>query len=307
MNTELAKNELGKMKAIIQGDTFREQLSASLPRHLSPDRFARIAITAMTRTPKLLECTQASLLRCLMDLSATGLEPDGRRAHLIPYGKECTLIIDYKGLVELIRRSGDVTSLRSETVCKHDRFAWVNGEIKHEVDWRKPRGELQAVYAEARMKSGEVQTATMTIEEVERIRSRSKAGNAGPWKTDYFEMAKKTVVRRLSKMLPLSFEVADAIDRADKPIDFDASPDLRGRAKGIFEDEPKPAEKIDDSELTPADRLADEMLNRGYDEQLLRDESIAAGILPEDFEGSVLKSETGRIEKMLELVKGGAK
>ena len=90
--------------------------------------------------------------------------------------------------------------------------------------------------------------------------------------------------------------------------EYVADKDKSGRAKNIFEDEPKPAEKVeDDSDLSAADKLADEMLNRGYDEKMLRDEAIAAGILPEDFEGSVLKAETGQIEKMLELVKGGAK
>lgn len=212
---------MASMKALIQGDTFREQIEKAIPKHLSPERFLRIAITALIRTPKLAECTQASLCKCLLDLSAVGLEPDGRRAHLIPYGKECTLIIDYKGLVELIRRSGDVASIRAETVCKEDEFAWENGEVTHKVDWRKPRGEVQAVYAEAKLNTGEVQTATMTYDEVEGIRKRSKAGNNGPWKTDWSEMAKKTAVRRLSKMLPLSSEVAEHIDKVDRPIDFD--------------------------------------------------------------------------------------
>lgn len=154
-------------------------------------------------------------MKCLLDLSAAGLEPDGRRAHLIPYGNECTLIIDYKGLVELIRRSGEVVGLRAETVCEFDEFDWINGEITHKVDWRRPRGEVQAVYAEAKMKDGETQTAVMTREEVEEIRKRSRAGNNGPWVSDWSEMAKKTAVRRLSKMLPLSSEVAQNIAADD--------------------------------------------------------------------------------------------
>lgn len=235
------------MKTLIQGDAFREQIKKAIPKHLSPERFLRIAITALTRTPKLAECTQTSLCKCLLDLSAVGLEPDGRRAHLIPYGKECTLIIDYKGLVELIRRSGDVVSLRAETVCKNDDFSWENGEITHRIEWRRPRGEVQAVYAEARLKSGEVQTATMTYDEVESIRKRSKAGNNGPWKTDWPEMAKKTAVRRLSKMLPLSAEVSENIDKVDKPIDFDnmrqAETVVRESPIDPFEDaEPEPKE-----------------------------------------------------------------
>jgi recombination protein RecT len=150
-----------------------------------------------------------------MDCSALGIEPDGRRAHLIPYGTQCTLIIDYKGLVELIRRSGEVAAIRAETVCENDEFGWENGTITHRVDWRNPRGEVQAVYAEAKLTSGEVQTAVLTKDEVEGIRKRSRAGASGPWATDWSEMAKKTAIRRLSKLLPLSVEIAEAMDKDD--------------------------------------------------------------------------------------------
>lgn len=206
------------IKSLINSDAMREQFARALPKHLSPERFARVAITALTRTPKLSECTPASMMKCLLDLSAMGLEPDGRRAHLIPYGKEATLIIDYKGLVELIRRSGDVASIRAETVCEKDSFTWTNGQVNHAIDWRQPRGKVQAVYAEAVMKSGERQTAVMTFDEVEGIRKRSKAGNAGPWVTDWAEMAKKTAVRRLSKMLPLSSEIMEHVTKDDDNV-----------------------------------------------------------------------------------------
>lgn len=215
MSTEITTKKPQGLKEIINSESMRAQFALALPKHLTAERFARVAITALTRTPKLADCTPASLMKCLLDLSAMGLEPDGRRAHLIPYGTECTLIIDYKGLVELIRRSGDVISLRSETVCSKDEFAWTNGEISHSVNWREDRGEMQAVYAEAVMKSGEKQSAVMTKAEVEAIRNRSRAGKSGPWVTDFAEMAKKTVVRRLSKMLPLSNEIMRHVESDD--------------------------------------------------------------------------------------------
>jgi recombination protein RecT len=208
--------ELSTLKQTLTSEAMREQFAKALPSHLSPERFIRIALTALTRTPKLADCTQASLMRCLLDLSALGLEPDGRLAHLIPYGKDCTLIIDYKGLVDLARRSG--VTIRAEVVCEHDQFDWVNGVVTHRVDWRKPRGEVQAVYAEGSMKDGEIQTATMTREEVDAIRKRSKSGGNGPWVTDWAEMAKKTAVRRLAKMLPLSPEFRDALDKDDDKL-----------------------------------------------------------------------------------------
>ena len=210
--TQLAKKP-ASIKELISGEAFKQQLSLALPKHMTPERFSRIALTALQRTPKLADCTQASLFRCLLDLSSAGLEPDGRRAYLIPYGQECTLILSYIGLIELVRRSGNVTSIRSELVCENDEFSWENGKVTHRVEWRKPRGEMQAVYAEAVLRSGETQTAVMTKEEVDGIRKRSRSGNSGPWVTDYGEMAKKTTIRRLCKLLPLSSEITEHIDR----------------------------------------------------------------------------------------------
>jgi recombination protein RecT len=243
MSTQLTtqKNDI---KSLINSDSMREQFARALPKHLPADRFCRVAITALTRTPKLAECTPASMMKCLLDLSAMGLEPDGRRAHLIPYGKEATLIVDYRGLVELIRRSGDVVSIRSETVCERDEFSWQNGEITHRVNWREDRGKMQAVYAEAVMKSGERQTAVMTIAEVEAIRKRSRAGTSGPWVTDFPEMAKKTAVRRLSKMLPLSSEIMQHVERDDEQFSGNQLRDVtpKGNPFDAFSDEPEKIE-----------------------------------------------------------------
>jgi len=209
-------NNKKDIKSIINSEAMREQFSRALPKHLDVERFTRIAITATSRTPRLLDCTPASMMKCLLDLSAMGLEPDNRRAYLIPYGKEATLIVSYMGLIELIRRSGDVISIRAETVCENDEFTWENGQISHKIDWRKSRGAMQAVYAEAIMKSGEKQTAVMTKSEVESIRDKSKASGSAPWTQHFDEMAKKTAVRRLSKMMPLSSEIMDQVSRDDE-------------------------------------------------------------------------------------------
>lgn len=222
--TKLATKQ-PSLRELLAGDKFKEQVALALPKHMTPERFSRIALTALQRTPKLQDCTQASLFKCLLDLSAAGLEPDGRRAYLIPYGTECTLILSYMGLIELVRRSGDVVSIRSELVCENDEFSWENGKITHKIDWRKPRGDMQAVYAEAVLKSGETQTATMTKDEVDAIRKRSRSGNNGPWVTDFNEMARKTSIRRLCKLLPLSSEIAEHIDRdQDVVLERDVTP-----------------------------------------------------------------------------------
>jgi recombination protein RecT len=217
MSTELStKNDL---RSFIGSDKFKEQVALSLPQHLTPDRFARVALTAMTRTPKLLECTRESLLRCLMDCSSLGLEPNGRDAHLIPYGKDCTLIVDFKGLIALAKRSGDVRSWSAELVCENDSFSWQDGVVTHGIEWRKPRGAMQAVYSRVTLKDGSLEFEVMTKEECEAIRKRSRAGNSGPWVTDFTEMCRKTVIRRHSKRLTLSPEFADALERDDDKIE----------------------------------------------------------------------------------------
>lgn len=236
------------IREVIGSDRVKDQIARVLPSHLTPERVVRVMLTTITRVPKLAECSQESVLRCLMDCSALGIEPDGRRAHLIPYGKECQLIVDYKGLIELVRRSGEVSSIRAELVCENDKFAWRDGNVSHEVDWLNPRGEARAAYAVAVLKSGEVQSAVMTRDEIEAIRKRSKAGGSGPWVSDWGEMAKKTCVRRLCKMLPLSYEVADALDRDDDRLEERNVSPRRTPAvslalpEPVIEQEPEPEE-----------------------------------------------------------------
>lgn len=219
MSTEIQKKPGKEIRDLIQSDVFKTQIALALPVHLTPDRFARIALTALTKTPKLLDCTKESLLRCLMDCSSLGLEPNGRDAHLIPYGNVCTLIVDYKGLIALARRSGDVAIFRAELVKEFDTFAWDNSRVTHGIDWRNDRGKTQAVYSYVKFADGNEDWEVMTLAEVEAIRKRSKSGNSGPWVSDFDEMAKKTAIRRHSKRLTLSPEFADALEKDDDKID----------------------------------------------------------------------------------------
>ena len=200
-------------------------MALALPKHLTPDRFVRVAINAMMRTPTLAQCDHASFFNCLLNLSALGLEPDGRRAHLIPYWNskrnihEAQLIVDYKGLVELAMRSGKVSLIHADVVCENDLFEYDMGEIKaHKINFREPRGEMYAAYCIIRMKDGTVKAEVMSKDEIEAIRKRSRAGNAGPWITDFSEMSKKTVFRRASKWIELSPELRDAFEKDDDRV-----------------------------------------------------------------------------------------
>jgi recombination protein RecT len=206
------------VKSWLTSDYFRQQVALTLPKHLTPDRFTRVALTALTRVPKLAECTPESVMKCMMTCSELGIEPDGRRAHLIPFKNECTLILDYKGLVELAKRSGDVSSIYAQIVCENDEFTYDTGQVHHTIDFRKERGPMYAAYTIITFKDGGKHSEVMTRSEIDAIRRRSKAANNGPWVTDYNEMAKKTVFRRASKWITLSPEIQDALDAdADTP------------------------------------------------------------------------------------------
>jgi recombination protein RecT len=220
------KEKTPDVKALIQGDTYRKQFAMAMPRHMKPDRFIRIAITAITKNPKLAQCTQASLVSCLLDLSALGLEPDGRRAHLIPFMNNktgqmiCTLLIDYKGLVELAMNTKEVSNIHADVICDEDTFVYNLGQVeKHQIDFRKDRGKMYAVYCIITMKDGTKKCEVMTKAEVDAIRKRSKSANDGPWVTDYNEMSKKTVFRRASKWIKLSPEVREKLEKDDGQFD----------------------------------------------------------------------------------------
>lgn len=215
------------LRTLIEGDEFRRQIEKALPKHLTPDRFIRVAVTALTRTPKLRECTQVSLFKSLLTCSELGIEPDGRRAHLIPFNNrqagavECQLIVDYKGLVELAMRSGMVANIHADVVCENDAFVYDLGEVKqHSIDFRKPRGDVYAAYAICTFKDGTKKAEVLSRDEIEAVRKRSRAGQSGPWVTDWNEMAKKTAFRRLAKWLPLSPEYRDALDADADAIDI---------------------------------------------------------------------------------------
>ena len=207
------------------------ELGRAMPKHCDPDRMARVALTAISRTPLLAECDQASFFQCMLTLSQWGLEPDGRRAHLIPFRDNkrnvvtCQLIIDYKGLVELAYRSGVVASIHADVVCENDVFEYNLGEvIQHKIDFRHERGKPYAAYCRVRMKDGATKCEVMSSAEVESIRRRSKAGSNGPWVTDWPEMAKKSAFRRVSKWLPLSAEIRDAFVDDDDTIISSTNP-----------------------------------------------------------------------------------
>jgi len=201
---------------------FKERSAAIadiMPKHMDAKRVVAVAIAAVQKNPALLNCNQDSMWACIRDASVLGLEVNMMGScYLIPFKKECTLIIGYQGMIDLCRRSGHIESIEAHIIHEHDEFNVVYGtesKITHKPELFKDPGKLIAVYAVAKLKGGQVQTEVMTKVEIDKIMNRSRSGGGGPWKTDYDEMARKTVVRRIVKYLPKSTEMKDAVSLED--------------------------------------------------------------------------------------------
>lgn len=217
----------------------KPQIQMALPKHMSADRLARIAMTSILRNPRLLDCAPQSLMGAIIQCSQLGLEPDDVRgeAYLIPFRNnkkgtvDVQLIAGFKGLMNLARRSGKVSVISAEAVHAKDTFSYRLGtdQFLHHVksDDENP-GAVEKVYAIARFQNGHCQFVVLSIADVEKRRKRSRAGNDGPWVTDYEAMCKKTALRDLCKYLPSSVELATAValdERAEAgiPQDLDLS------------------------------------------------------------------------------------
>lgn len=231
MSTDIAKKQQStSIRGWLGSSEFKQEIAKVLPAHLTPERMIRTALTATLRVPNLAKCDESSFFQCMMQLSQLGLEPDGRRAHLIPFWNskanrfECQLVIDYKGIVDLILRTGKVSAIHCDKICDNDDFEYDCGNVvKHKINFRQPRGNAYAYICIITLKDGTRKCEVMTLGEVEAIKNRSQA-KSGPWKTDFDEMAKKTVFKRAAKWVEWSTEVKQAIDADDGPfVDYESS------------------------------------------------------------------------------------
>ena len=221
------------VKALL-GGAKRDELQKVAGAAMSAEALVKLFAIAASRTPKLMACTPLSLLDCMVKCAELKLMPSTLGSvYLIPYENrrtgtvECQLIVGYRGLVELARRSGAISTIQAEVVREGDEFEFEHGI--HPKFRHKPcasdisDNKITHAWAIARFKDGGHQLVVMTRAEVDSIRSMSRAGNAGPWKDHFGEMAKKTAVRRLCKYLPLTVDVEEAIstaDRAEVSLDF---------------------------------------------------------------------------------------
>lgn len=212
--TQLAQNRgdtaFDKMRGLLENPNTLSQFKNALPKvGVDAKQFARMAITTLSQNPDLLQCEPASILRCLVLSAQYGLPPTGRGGMwLVKYGRTCTPIIDWRGLMEIARRSGHVTRIMANCVHRGDVFEYEEGSepfLKHRktADSTSRDEDVTHVYAVAHLKDGPAIFRVMTRLEIEQTRSRSKASSRGPWVTDWQAMARKTVVRRLCEFLPM--------------------------------------------------------------------------------------------------------
>lgn len=223
------KGGIVEVRSLIEGDNFQRQLTKALPKHISAARFTRVLITQVNKNPDIAKCEQTGLFAKILECAAIGLEPDGRTAHLIPRWNtkkghyEATLVIDYKGYVELMYRGGFVKRIHADVVYEGDIFVYELGLVLKHVPWAwrkdakrpKERGAVLGAYCMIFLKDADPKCEVMTEEEIQEIRRRSASPEKGPWVTDTNEMRKKTPFRRAQKWVPISSEYRDMIDKDD--------------------------------------------------------------------------------------------
>jgi recombination protein RecT len=226
-------NGAGQSQAIVKGpqarlNTLKElfekakpNIAAVLPKHLTPERLIKIATSAASRNPELLDCTKESVLLAVVQAGTLGLEPNTplHQCALVPYKnkhtgkKEAQLVVEYRGLCQLAYNSGEVESIYAHEIRTND--AWdvelgTNKRLFHKPCVTGDRGDVIAFYAVVKFKRGGTDFAFMTKAEVDEIRAQSPGANADAWVKYYVEMGKKSAIRRLSKTTPMSQDKAFA-------------------------------------------------------------------------------------------------
>ncbi|WP_083538475.1 recombinase RecT [Holdemania sp. Marseille-P2844] len=206
------------------------EIAKALPKVMTPERFTRIALSAISSNKKLAECTPQSFLAAMMNAAQLGLEPNTPlgQAYLIPYKSACTFQLGYKGLIDLAYRSGEVKTIMAQTVYENDEFDFEFGLTPklHHVPAKSNRGNPVWFYAVFKTVNGGEGFEVMSVEDVKaHAKKYSKSYSDGPWQTNFEEMAKKTVLKKALKYAPIKTEFVRQIE-TDETIKSDISDDM---------------------------------------------------------------------------------
>jgi recombination protein RecT len=257
MNSVVAQKPAAKPIELIRSQLYlpsmQEQLKSALPPHVTVDKFLRVAMTAIQQNPGLLQMDRNSLFASVVTSAQLGLLPDAQlgEAYFVPFKGKVTLVPGYRGLLKLARQ-GDIGFVEAEVICHNDKTLYVLGDNSHfesMVNWQD-RGPMVAVYALAKYRDGGIAArVVMTKAQVDAIRAKSQAANGPAWSDNYEEMAKKTALRRLAKLLPLSttannaFRLSELHEELDQPgriIEGEVQTDAPADPQPIAAPETKP-------------------------------------------------------------------
>lgn len=200
------------------------EIKRALPSVLTPERFTRMALNALSNTPKLSECSQMSFIAALMNSAQLGLEPNTPlgQSYLIPFKNnktkqlECQFQIGYKGMIDLVYRNNSVQTIQAQTVYANDEFFYelgLNSKLHHKPALDN-RGEAVAFYAYFKLENGGFGFEVMSKEDIIEYAQKYSQGinsSYSPWKNNFEDMAKKTVIKRVLKYAPLKADDARAI------------------------------------------------------------------------------------------------
>jgi len=216
----IAKKDTKKKTLLDLIKVMEPEIKKALPSVLSPERFTRIVLSAISTNPRLAECTPQSFLGAMMTSAQLGMEvntPLGQ-AYIIPFRNkgvlEAQFQLGYKGLIDLAYRSGEVSIIQAHAVYENDVFEYELGldpKLKH-IPAETNRGKVIAYYAMFKTKSDGYGFEVMSAADIEEhARRYSKSFGNGPWQTNFDEMSKKTVLKRVLKYAPLKSDFVRAV------------------------------------------------------------------------------------------------
>lgn len=198
------------------------ELKKALPSVITPERFTRIALSALNNTPQLKDCTPMSFISALLNAGQLGLEVNSPlgQAYLIPYKNkgvlETQFQIGYRGLIDLAYRNGQMQTIQAQVVYENDYFEYeygLNPKLVHRPA-ESDRGEPTYFYGLFKTTNGGFGFSVMSKADMDTFASTySKAfgSSYSPWKTNYEEMGKKTVIKQALKYAPLKTEFQRAL------------------------------------------------------------------------------------------------
>lgn len=283
-------NTVATTKALTVADTvnnMESEFARALPKHIPSERFTRIAVSAVNSNPELLspDIDRRSLYAAVMKAAQDGLVIDGREAALVTFkgknGTTAQYLPMVAGVMKKMRNSGEISNISTGLVYRneydHGRFKYVKGDtesLTHDPILFEEKGALIGVYAVVTLKDGNKVRAFMDKQQIEKVKAVSRSGSSphGPWVKWYEEMAEKSVLRKVSKLCPMSSDLDRVFQNDDETNDLELTgtvvdhstgeitePKKRGGGKKAAElvknavaEEPKELERVTEADYVDA-------------------------------------------------------